>query len=36
MEFDEVVRDDEDRVLHPTIAPGAGPREWPSAALLAL
>ncbi|GAB2754938.1 RES domain-containing protein [Sinomonas soli] len=27
-ELDEIVEDDEDRVLHPTIAPGTVPREW--------
>jgi hypothetical protein len=28
MELDEIVEDDEDKVLHPTIAPGQVPREW--------
>ena len=28
MELDEIVEDDEDQVLHPTIAPGQVPREW--------
>jgi hypothetical protein len=28
VELDEIVEDDEDRVLHPTIAPGQVPREW--------
>jgi hypothetical protein len=28
VELDEIVEDDEDGVLHPTIAPGQVPREW--------
>ena len=28
MELDEIVEDDEGKVLHPTIAPGQVPREW--------
>jgi hypothetical protein len=28
LELDEIVEDDEDKVLHPTIAPGQVPREW--------
>lgn len=28
VELDEIVEDDEDTVLHPTIAPGQVPREW--------
>ena len=28
MELDEIVEDDEDKVLRPTIAPGQVPREW--------
>ncbi|MGO4192725.1 RES domain-containing protein [Arthrobacter sp. YAF17] len=28
MELDEIVEDDEDKVLHPTITPGQVPREW--------
>ncbi|MEO3935046.1 RES family NAD+ phosphorylase [Micrococcaceae bacterium Sec7.4] len=28
VELDEIVEDDEDKVLHPTIAPGQVPREW--------
>jgi hypothetical protein len=28
MELDEIVEDDEDKILHPTIAPGQVPREW--------
>jgi hypothetical protein len=28
MELDEIVEDDEDKVLHPTLAPGQVPREW--------
>ena len=28
MELDEIVDDDEEKVLHPTIAPGQVPREW--------
>lgn len=28
LELDEIVEDDEDAVLHPTIAPGQVPREW--------
>jgi hypothetical protein len=27
-ELDEIVEDDEDQVLHPTIPPGEVPREW--------
>jgi hypothetical protein len=27
-ELDEIVEDDEDKVLHPTIAPGLVPKEW--------
>jgi hypothetical protein len=28
VELDEIVEDDEDKVLHPTIAPGQVPKEW--------
>jgi hypothetical protein len=28
LELNEIVEDDEDKVLHPTIAPGKVPREW--------
>jgi hypothetical protein len=28
LELDEIVEDDEDKVLHPTTAPGQVPREW--------
>lgn len=28
MELDEIVEDDEDKVLHPTLAPGQVPKEW--------
>jgi hypothetical protein len=28
LELDEILEDDEDKVLHPTIAPGQVPREW--------
>jgi hypothetical protein len=28
LELDEIVEEDEDKVLHPTIAPGQVPREW--------
>jgi hypothetical protein len=28
MELDEIVEDDKDKVLHPTIAPGQVPKEW--------
>jgi hypothetical protein len=28
MELDEILEDDQDKVLHPTIAPGQVPREW--------
>ena len=28
MELDEIVEDDQDRVLHPTVPPGQVPREW--------
>lgn len=28
VELDEIVEDDEDQVLHPTIAPGLVPKEW--------
>jgi hypothetical protein len=28
IELDEITEDDEDRVLHPTIAPGQVPKEW--------
>lgn len=28
MELDEIVEDDEDKVLHPMIPPGRVPREW--------
>jgi hypothetical protein len=28
LELDDIVEDDEDKVLHPTIAPGSVPKEW--------
>ena len=28
VELDEIIEDDEDKVLHPTIAPGQFPKEW--------
>jgi hypothetical protein len=28
MELDEIIEDDEDAVLHPTVSPGKVPREW--------
>lgn len=28
MELDEIIEDDADKVLHPTLAPGQVPKEW--------
>lgn len=28
MEFDDIIEDDEDKVLYPAIAYGSGPKEW--------